>query len=167
MSKVALVTGASRGVGVAAAFALADEGYAVVCAARSTRDDPQRTPGTIDDVVDRIRALGGTAISVPVDLSDRAQVITMVDRTVAELGQLDVLVNNAAVTFLGDIQIPQRRHDLIMAIDLDVPRGLSCEAITHLRESGDGRILNVSSLAALVPFPRRCPTASPRSASNG
>ncbi|MGI9210162.1 MAG: SDR family NAD(P)-dependent oxidoreductase [Rhodococcus sp. (in: high G+C Gram-positive bacteria)] len=71
LAKVALVTGASRGVGAATALALADAGYAVAGAARSTRADPRRTPGTLDDVVDAIRARGGTAIAVRVDLSDR------------------------------------------------------------------------------------------------
>src|SRR4051812_33119829 len=98
-AKVALVTGASRGVGAATAIALAEAGYTVACAARSTAENPQRTPGTIDHVVDQIREAGGTAVAVPTDLSDRQQVMDMVERTVAELGRLDVLVNNAAVTF--------------------------------------------------------------------
>lgn len=153
LDKVALVTGASRGVGAAAALALADAGYAVACAARSTRDNPRRTPGTLDDIVDTIRARGGTAIAVPVDLSDREQVGAMVEQAVTELGRLDVLVNNAGVTFVGDIDIPLRRHDLVMAIDLDAPLIAIRHAVPHLRAAGEGRILNVSSLAALKPVP--------------
>ncbi|WP_216893249.1 SDR family NAD(P)-dependent oxidoreductase [Nocardia alni] len=151
--KVALVTGASRGVGAATASVLAAQGYAVACAARATRESPQRTPGTLDDVVDRIRAAGGTAVAVPVDLADREQVAAMVDRTVELLGRLDVLVNNAAVTFVGDLDIPLRRHDLVMAVDLDAPLIAARQAVPHLRAAGEGRIVNVSSLAALKPVP--------------
>ncbi|MCX4094594.1 SDR family NAD(P)-dependent oxidoreductase [Nocardia sp. alder85J] len=152
-AKVALVTGASRGVGAATAVALAAQGYAVACAARSTRDQPRRTPGTLDDVVERIRAAGGTAVAIPVDLSSREQVGAMVENTVAALGRLDVLVNNAAVTFVGDLDISQQRHDLVFAIDLDAPMTAARHAVPHLRAAGEGRILNVSSLAALKPVP--------------
>jgi citronellol/citronellal dehydrogenase len=151
--KVALVTGASRGVGAATALALARAGFAVACAARSTAAQPQRTPGTLDDVVGRITDEGGTAVAVPTDLSDADQVLAMVDTTVAELGRLDVLVNNAAVTFVGDLDIPLHRHDLVMAINLQAPLLASRQAVPHLRAAGGGRILNVSSLAALEPFP--------------
>jgi NAD(P)-dependent dehydrogenase (short-subunit alcohol dehydrogenase family) len=151
--KVALVTGASRGVGAALARILAEAGYAVACAARSTRELPQRTPGTLDDVVDQIRAGGGTALPVRVDLSDRDQVRQMVEQTVSAFGRLDVLVNNAAVTFVGDLDIPLRRHDLVMAINLDAPLQAARQAVPHLRASGEGRIINISSMAALKPVP--------------
>lgn len=151
--KVALVTGASRGVGEAVAVALAEAGASVACAARSTAAAPQRTPGTLDDTVARITDGGGTAIAVPTNLADAAEVETMVERTVTELGRLDILVNNAAITFVGDIDIPQSRHDLVMAVNLQAPLIASRVAIPYLRAAGGGRILNVSSVAALVPFP--------------
>jgi NAD(P)-dependent dehydrogenase (short-subunit alcohol dehydrogenase family) len=151
--QVALVTGASRGVGAAVAVALGAGGAKVACAARSTAAAPQRTPGTLDDTVARITAAGGTAVAVPTNLADEAEVELMVERTVAELGGLDILVNNAAVTFVGDLDIPLARHDLVMAINLQAPFVATRAAVPHLRAAGGGRILNVSSVAALLPVP--------------
>jgi citronellol/citronellal dehydrogenase len=151
--RVALVTGASRGVGAATAVALAGAGAAVACAARSTAAAPQRTPGTIDDTVARIESAGGTALAVPTNLADPAEVEAMVTSTVEHFGRLDVLVNNAAITFVGDLDIPRRRHELVMAVNLTAPLVAAQAAVPHLRAVGGGRILNVSSVAALVPFP--------------
>ncbi|MGQ0831120.1 MAG: SDR family NAD(P)-dependent oxidoreductase [Microthrixaceae bacterium] len=151
--KVALVTGASRGVGAAVAVALAEHGVRVACAARSTAATPQRTPGTLDDTVGRIRAAGGEAIAVPTNLADPAEVEAMVAATVDWLGRLDILVTNAAITFVGDLTIPMHRHDLVMAVNLHAPFVASRAAVPHMRAAGGGRVLNVSSVAALVPFP--------------
>jgi citronellol/citronellal dehydrogenase len=151
--RVALVTGASRGVGAAVAFALAEAGCLVACAARSTKASPQRTPGTLDETLERIRAAGGTAIGVPTNLSDPDQVTAMVSRTAEELGGLDIVINNAAVTFVGDLDIALNRHDLVMEINLRAPLIAIREAVPHLRKAGGGRIVNVSSLAGLQPIP--------------
>lgn len=151
--KVALVTGASRGVGAAVAVALAEAGATVACAARSTAAEPQRTPGTLDDTVARITAGGGNALAVPANLADPAAVEAMVATTVDALGRLDVLVNNAAVTFVGDLDIDLKRHDLVMAINLTAPLVATRAAAPHLRAAGGGHILNISSVAALAPVP--------------
>jgi NAD(P)-dependent dehydrogenase (short-subunit alcohol dehydrogenase family) len=154
--KVALVTGASRGVGAATAIALAGAGCRVACAARSTAASPKRTPGTLDATVATITGVHGPgrALAVPTDLSEADQVVAMVAATVEAFGRLDVLVNNAAVTFVGDLDIPMGRHDLIMEINLRAPLIAIREAVPHLRASTQGgRIVNVSSLAALDPIP--------------
>jgi citronellol/citronellal dehydrogenase len=153
--KVALVTGASRGVGAATAVALAAGGCRVACAARSTDASPKSTAGTLDATVATITAAHGEgrALGIPTDLSDSEQVVRMVAATVEAFGRLDVLVNNAAVTFVGDLDVPMRRHDLIMEINLRAPLIAIREAVPHMRAGGAGRVVNVSSLAALDPIP--------------
>ena len=155
--KIALVTGASRGVGAAVAVALAAEGCRVACAARSTRDAPQRTPGTLDDTVERARAagehLGGDAVGVPTNLAHEADVVIMVARTVELFGGLDILINNAAITFIGDLEQPLSRHDLTMEVNYRAPYLAIREAFPHMESRGGGAIVNLSSYAALRPFP--------------
>ena len=149
--KVALVTGASRGVGAATAVALAQAGAKVACAARSTDANPQPTPGTIEQTLARIAALGGEAISVPTNLANEDEVVAMVRRTADHFGRLDVLVNNAAITFVGDLDIPKKRYDLIMNVDLRAPLVAMREVVPHMKRAGEGAIVNVSSAAALYP----------------
>ena len=151
--KVALVTGSSRGVGAAVAVALAHAGCAVACAARSTDDAPQKTPGTIDRTVGLIRATGGKGLAVPTNLANEEEVVHMVARTVEHFGRLDVLVNNAAITFIGDLDVPLKRYDLVMAVNLRAPLVAIREAAAHMEKQGGGSIVNISSAAALYPYP--------------
>ena len=155
--KVAIVTGASRGVGAAVALALVREGCSVVCAARSTADAPQRTPGTLDDTVaqavDAGRSTGAEAIAVPTNLADDDEVLAMVARTVDHFGGVDILINNAAITFVGGLEQPLKRHDLTMQVNYRAPLVAIREAYPSMAQRGGGAIVNVSSLAALQPIP--------------
>jgi NADP-dependent 3-hydroxy acid dehydrogenase YdfG len=151
--KVAIVTGASRGVGAATSVALAEAGCRVACAARSTKDAPQRTAGTLDETLDRVKAAGGEGLAVPTNLADREAVRAMVARTVDHFGGVDVLINNAAVQFIGDLEQPEHRHDLTFAVNYWAPYVAIKEAYPHMERRGGGSIVNVSSLAALIPFP--------------
>ncbi len=151
--KVALVTGASRGVGAATAVALAEAGAAVACAARATDASPVALPGTIDDTVRRIEAVGGRALAVPTNLAVDSEVEAMVATATEHFGRLDVLVNNAAITFPGDLELPMKRFDLIFAVDLRAPVIATRAAVPGMRERGEGVILNVSSAAALNYYP--------------
>jgi NAD(P)-dependent dehydrogenase (short-subunit alcohol dehydrogenase family) len=155
--KVAIVTGASRGVGAALAVALAAEGCQVACAARSTADAPARTPGTLDETVAQALAAGaargGTAVAVPTDLSREDDVLAMIGTTVALFGGIDIVVNNAAVTFGGGLEEPLRAHDLTMAINYRAPYLAIRESWPHMEQRGGGAIVNVSSLAALEVLP--------------
>ena len=151
--RVAIVTGASRGVGAATAVALASEGALVACAARATDASPLPIPGTLDATVRRIEAAGGRAIAVPTNLADDDDVTAMVATTVEQLGPVDILVNNAAITFPGDLELPMKRFDLIFAVDLRAPVIATEAVVPGMIERGVGAIVNVSSAAALNAYP--------------
>jgi len=149
---VALVTGASSGIGEATALALAGRGAAVALAARRT--------DRLSTVADRISDAGGTAVAIEADVSDRAQAEAAVARTVSEVGRLDILINNAGLMLLGpavDADIDEWRRML----DVNVDGVLYCAhaALPHLiaaaqngpREVAD--MVNVSSVAGR--YPRR------------
>lgn len=152
-NKVALVTGASRGIGAAIAEALARAGCHVACADRVTRDNPQRIPGTLEDTVERVISQGVDALALPVDLVDPGQVCAMVQRASDHFGGLDILVNNAALNFMGDLFVDMKRHDLVMDVNLKAPMIAMRECVPVFRARGGGRIINISSVAALYPQP--------------
>jgi 7-alpha-hydroxysteroid dehydrogenase len=141
--KVAVVTGAGRGIGRAIAVAFAEAGAHVTCAAR--------TAVQIEEVAGRIRALGRRALAVPCDVNVGAQISAVVERTLAELGRIDVLVNNAG-GFPPSPALEQTEDGFEMAFHFNVTSAfqLSRLAIPHMIEVG-GAIVNISSgLAHLV-----------------
>ncbi|HSP97850.1 MAG TPA: SDR family NAD(P)-dependent oxidoreductase [Candidatus Dormibacteraeota bacterium] len=151
--KVALVTGASRGVGRAVAIALAQAGADVACAARATDGAPLPLPGTVDETVRAVEAAGRRGLAVPTNLADPAQVERMVATTVAHFGRVDILINNAAITFPGDLALAMKRYDLIMAVNLRAPLQAMQLVADGMRARRAGAIVNVSSAAALFPVP--------------
>ncbi|HEV2451384.1 MAG TPA: SDR family NAD(P)-dependent oxidoreductase [Streptosporangiaceae bacterium] len=143
---VALVTGASSGIGAAAAAALAARGAAVALAAR--RKD------RLETLAAEIREQGGTALVLECDITDQPQAAGAVERTVAELGRLDTLVNNAGVMLLGPVAGAPLSEWQRM-VDLNVLGLLYCThaALPHLlRAAGNGPrhvadLVNLSSVA--------------------
>ena len=99
--RVAIVTGASRGIGEAVARLFAREGAAVAVAARTEQVFDERLPGTIHETVDAIEADGGRAVAIRADLADEGDIDRLVDEARAALGPIDLLVNNAALTVPG------------------------------------------------------------------
>ncbi len=119
----------------------------------ATADAPLPIPGTIDDTVRRIVEAGGDAIAVPTNLARDDDVTRMVAQTVDHFGGVDVLINNAAITFPGDLEMELKRFDLVMQVDLRAPLQAMQAAIPSMKERGGGAILNVSSVAGLNYFP--------------
>jgi NADP-dependent 3-hydroxy acid dehydrogenase YdfG len=146
---VALVTGASSGIGAAAAVSLADQGASVALAAR--RAD------RLDALADDIRTRGGTALVLESDVTDEHQAIAAVDRTVAELGRLDTLVNNAGVMLLGPaVGAPMAEWQRM--VELNALGLLYCAhaALPHLLRAAEDSprrvadMVNISSVAGRV-----------------
>ena len=146
--KVAIVTGASRGIGKAMALGLARAGASVAVAAR-TAEPRANLPGTIHDTVAEIETAGGRALAVACNVREEDSIRDMVNRTLDEFGAVDVLVNNAGIgTYAPFLQATLRDWDLNMAINLRAPF-VACQACVPIMiEQGGGSIINVSSHAA-------------------
>lgn len=151
--KIALVTGASRGIGEAIAVRLAMEGARVVCTARTAAQGDSRLPGTLHDTIARIRDAGGEAAFVKADLSSGADRERLVESAVAAFGgAIDILVNNAAVTFFIPIEtFPRRRFDLMMEVQVWAPLHLAQLVLPGMRAKRGGAIVSISSPAAIHP----------------
>ena len=149
--QVMIVTGASRGVGRAAAIRLGELGAAVACVARATDEARFKLPGTVDETAAAVEEAGGSALAVPCDLSCPEQIKAMVETVVSHYGQIDALVNNAAVTFAGDLDIDLKRYELTFAINTTAPLLATRLCHPHLAAT-QGRIINVSSAAGLAFF---------------
>ncbi len=138
--KVAVVTGSGRGIGRAIAEMFAREGAKVVVTARTERE--------IEDVAERIRTLGGEAISVQTDVAKDDDVVRLVKRTISAFGQLDVLVNNAAAnhppTKVVDMTAETWRQ--VIDVNLDGPFLCAHAALPHMIERKTGKIINISSI---------------------
>jgi NAD(P)-dependent dehydrogenase (short-subunit alcohol dehydrogenase family) len=150
--RVAIVTGASRGIGAAIAERFGAEGAAVAVAARTTEPGQSRFHGTIESTAAAIRAAGGTAVAIPADLSKPEDRQRLVDQTNEKLGPVDILVNNAAVTFFTPVaDFSPKRYALMFAVQVEAPFELAKLVLPGMRERGRGWILNISSIAARHP----------------
>ncbi|QDX40986.1 SDR family NAD(P)-dependent oxidoreductase [Salarchaeum sp. JOR-1] len=148
MAETALVTGAGAGIGRAIARQLADDGYHVVV----TDIDPDGGQETVDIVEDD----GGRATFTELDVTDHDAVEATIDATVEEYSGLDVLVNNAGVghepALVEDVSVADR--DRLISVNVDGVWNGCHAAIPHMKRAGEGRIVNISSLAGVVGSPR-------------
>lgn len=145
--KVALVTGASRGIGRASCLALAAEGATIAATARTKAD--------LDALVKEIEAAGGTAFGVTADVTRSADVAACVRDVTARFGRVDILVNNAGMGgYRPFLDWTEEDYDRIMATNAKSTWLFCKEVIPHMLTQGGGNIVNVSSVAGLQGYPR-------------
>src|SRR3954451_16420086 len=141
--RVAVVTGASSGIGEATARALAREGFSVALAAR--RED------RIKELAEEISSAGGSALAVPTDVSDPDSARSLIETAKSELGSVDVLLNNAGVMLLGPMLGADLEHWQRM-VNVNLLGLMYCThaVLPVMQEQGGGHIVNVSSVAGRV-----------------
>ena len=150
--KVAAVTGASRGIGKAIAQLFAAEGAKVVCAARTVAEGDHILEGSLNTTVADIAKAGGTAVAMPVDVSQEERCRELVAKARETFGPIDVLVNNAALTYFVPVKdIPVRRWLRSFAVNFHGPFILSQLVLQDMVERRSGAIVNISSGAAIGP----------------
>ena len=137
--RVALVTGASQGIGRACAMRLAKEGAAVAVAARNQ--------GKLDELVSEIKASGGNATAFSLDVSDEEQIKSTFKATLGQFGRIDILVNNAGIT-RDQLVMRMKRADWDMVLNTNLTSAYSCiqQVIGSMLKQRWGRIINVSSI---------------------
>lgn len=154
--RVAIVTGASRGIGRAIAELFGKEGAAVVVAARTEQPGQfsERLPGTIYETAEAINKAGGKALAVRCNIAEPADVEELVVRTREAFGRIDVIVNNAALNYYIPIwDYPMSRWRRVIEVNVFGPLMLTQAVLPEMMERRSGHIVNISSGASRGPGP--------------
>jgi len=148
--KSVLITGGSRGLGLAIARQMAEEGGRVALLARDEEE--------LRRACQELRALGGEALAVPCDLLDRGQSLGAIETVVDHFGAIDVLINNAGIIEIGPLE-NMRRGDFEKSMQLHfwAPFNLIRQAVPHMQRAGGGRIVNISSIGGKMAVPHLAP----------
>lgn len=145
--QVAIVTGASRGIGHDLVLALAGAGATVVAAARSADD--------VAELLDEVGRRGGKGLAFEIDLRNPGALRAAVDRLVADVGHIDILVNNAGLGYNHEaLEVTESDWDSMMDVNLKGLFFMAQAAARPMIERGYGRIVNLSSQAGIVGIPR-------------
>lgn len=150
--KVAIVTGASRGIGQEIATLFAAEGAHVVCAARTVNEGDHPLAGSLNKTVETIRASGGEATAAAADVSTEPGCLSLVEQARAAYGPIDLLVNNAALNdYIPTVEYPTSRWVRAFAVNVHGPFILSQAVLPDMIAKRAGAIVNISSGAAIGP----------------
>ncbi len=151
---VAVITGASRGIGKQLCIDMARVGYDIVAIARSTAESPTKLPGTVDETIQLAQEAGGPAckaIAVGLDVRDEDGIAALAERVRTEFGRCDVVVNNAAIAPPGPtLQAPTKRWRMAMDINVHGPLYFM-HSFAPLLAENEGRVINISSSASIAP----------------
>jgi len=143
--KVAIVTGASRGIGKAIAELFAAEGARVACAARTLAEGDHILEGSLNTTVAEIEKAGGSALGIAVDISQEESCRELVAQAKDAFGPIDILVNNAALTYFIPVKdIPVRRWLRSFTVNFHGPFILSQLVLQDMVERRSGAIVNIS-----------------------
>lgn len=149
--KTLFITGASRGIGKAIALRAAAEGANVAVVAKTSEPHP-KLPGTVFTSVDAINAAGGRGLACITDIRFEEQVLASVEKTVAEFGGIDILINNASAIFLGGTAAtPMKRFDLMHSVNVRGTYLCTQACLPHLIKSTTAHVLNISPPLNLDP----------------
>ncbi len=146
--KVAIVTGASRGIGKAIALELAKQGAIIIVAARTQRE-PKNIKGTIHQTVEDIKAFGGNAIAIKTKVTSKELIDEMVQKTIEDFKQIDILVNNAATNSPAQFKdIEQNLWDTVLDTNLKGVVLCTKAVLPQMIKQNRGHIINISSVVA-------------------
>lgn len=142
--RIAVVTGASRGVGRSVALALAREGCDLVLGAKTVAPHP-KLPGTITEVAAEVEQIGRKALAVATDVREVDQIENLAEQAISTFGRIDILINNAGAAWWQPIEsTPPKRFDLVMDVNCKGPFFLAQAVLPHMRKNGWGHIVNMS-----------------------
>lgn len=142
--KVIFITGASRGIGREIALRAAKDGAKIVVAAKTAEPHP-KLEGTIFKTADEIKAVGGEALPIMVDVREEESVAAAIAKTIETFGDIDILVNNAsAINMSNTLDLSMKRFDLIMSVNARATFMCSKLCISHLKNAKNPHILNLS-----------------------
>ena len=150
--RTALVTGASRGIGLAMAERFAAEGATVAVTARTVEPGSNPMEGSLTETVAKITGAGGQAVAIPADLSRPEERERLVLETEATVGRVEILVNNAAVSWYMPVaSFTPKRRELMFQVQVYAPMDVAQRVLPSMVAAGEGWILNISSGASRHP----------------